>query len=125
MSQNIGSSVSLVISVEGTYIVRITKNGCSEDFSVIVDNSYCGIPNGISPNDDNLNDNFDLSNFKVKNLQIFNRYGMEMYRKANYVNEWAGQTNDGQKLPDGTYYYIIEFQNGTIKVGWVYKNSEY
>ena len=125
MSQNIGSSVSLVISVEGTYIVRITKNGCSEDFSVIVDNSYCGIPNGISPNDDDLNDNFDLSNFKVKNLQIFNRYGMEMYRKANYVNEWAGQTNDGQELPDGTYYYIIEFQNKSVKVGWVYKNSEY
>ena len=125
MSQNIGSSVSLIVSVKGTYIVRITKNGCSEDFSLIVDNSYCGIPRGISPNNDNLNDIFDLSNFKLRNLQIFNRYGMEMYRKANYVNEWNGQTNDGQELPDGTYYYVIEFQNKSTKVGWVYKNSEY
>ena len=43
-----------------------------------------------------------------------------MYQKKNYKNEWRGQTNDGTSLPDGTYYYIITFNDETSKTGWIY-----
>jgi gliding motility-associated-like protein len=102
-----------------------TFNGCVTDATENVTSVYCAIPKGISPNNDTKNDTFDLTNFDVKKLQIFNRYGMEVYSKEQYKNEWDGKSNDGQVLPDGTYFYVIEFESGKTKTGWVYKNSEY
>jgi gliding motility-associated-like protein len=115
---------TLVITSPGNYRVVGTLNGCSVDATENATFIYCEIPKGISPNGDGLNDNFDLSNLKVKHLQIFNRYGMEMYSKANYKNEWNGYSDSGLNLPDGTYYYIINFESGKTKTGWVYKNNE-
>jgi hypothetical protein len=57
----------------------------------------------------------------VKKLEIFNRYGTKVYSKANYINEWVGQCDDGGILPDGVYYYVIDFESGReTKVGWIY-----
>jgi gliding motility-associated-like protein len=84
----------------------------------------CEIQKGISPNGDDYNDFFDLSNFEVSTLKIFNRYGMLVYDKANYTNQWYGKSNDGEQLPDATYYYLIELNDGASKTGWVYINSK-
>jgi len=61
----------------------------------------------------------------VAKLSIFNRYGTSVYSKTNYTNEWGGQSNSGNELSDGTYYYVIELKNGRdTKTGWVYINRE-
>jgi hypothetical protein len=89
---------------------------------------YCNIQKGISPNPtpDGKNDFFDLINLDVQNLNIFNRYGVKVYSKAQYTNEWRGQTDSGSELPDGTYYYVIEFNNNSkTKTGWIYINRQY
>jgi large repetitive protein len=107
------------------YSVQIkTPEGCESTQSFKIDNIYCGIQKGISPNNDNKNDFFDLTNFDVKEFSIFNRYGVKVYVKSGYKNEWVGQTNSGEILPDGTYFYNIEFANNEIKTGWVYINKE-
>ncbi|MEZ4853124.1 gliding motility-associated C-terminal domain-containing protein, partial [Flavobacterium sp.] len=85
----------------------------------------CMIPRGISPNGDGLNDTFDLSNFDVKKLEIFNRYGMKVYSKSDYVNEWSGYSDSGDELPDATYYYVIYFNNSPARTGWVYINRQH
>lgn len=87
--------------------------------------SNCMIQKGISPNGDGKNDFFDLEGFDVKSLTIFNRYGMKVYHKDQYVKEWNGQTDKGRILPDAVYYYLIEFNNETKKTGWVYVIQEY
>jgi gliding motility-associated-like protein len=115
---------TLIATSPDTYRVAVTFNGCTTDATENVTSIYCEIPKGISPNNDGKNDSFDLTNFDVRKLQIYNRYGMEMYSKTNYTNEWDGFSNAGQNLPDGTYYYVIEFESGKTKTGWVYKNSE-
>ena len=53
-------------------------------------------------------------------MQIINRYGMEVYSKDNYTDEWDGKTSSGKELPNGTYYYILNLANGKIKTGWIY-----
>jgi gliding motility-associated-like protein len=106
------------------YVLQATLNGCSQLFPVNVTSVYCSIPKGISPNDDNFNDNFDLSNFEVSELQIFNRYGLEVYQKNNYTNEWNGKTDNGEELPSATYFYLVSFQSGAQTSGWVYLNRE-
>jgi gliding motility-associated-like protein len=80
------------------------------------------IQKGISADGDGLNDNFELTGFDVKNLQIFNRYGMKVYSKSNYTNQWFGQSDGGDDLPDATYYYVIERNNGENITGWIYLN---
>jgi gliding motility-associated-like protein len=92
---------------------------------ITIDRIYCEIQNGISPNNDGKNDNFDLRSLNVQQLGIFNRYGTKVYVKADYIDEWVGQSNAGDELPDGTYYYVIEFKNNQpSKTGWIYINRE-
>ena len=92
----------------------------SED--VIVET--CTIQKGISPNNDGRNDNFDLSGYNVSKLEIFNRYGTIVYSKNNYEDEWYGQSDNGNELPDGTYYFVIKFTDIETKTGWIYINRE-
>lgn len=73
------------------------------------------IPSGISPNDDGVNDNFEivgLFKFPAHQLQIFNRWGDLIYDAQPYNNDWHGQTNKGMVLGgdavvEGTYFYIF------------------
>jgi gliding motility-associated-like protein len=80
------------------------------------------IPKGISPNGDGKNENWDLISIDVITLKLYNRYGQLVYEKKNYTNEWFGQNNNSQSLPDGTYFYVLHLECGT-KTGWVYINK--
>ncbi|PWA03988.1 T9SS type B sorting domain-containing protein, partial [Flavobacterium psychrotolerans] len=117
------TSNTLVVKTTDNYKVVMNSGGCPAEATENVTFFYCEIPKGISPNGDGKNDVFDLSNFHVKKLEIFNRYGIKVYSKSNYNKEWNGTTDGGQELPDATYYYVVEFENGTTKTGWVYINK--
>jgi gliding motility-associated-like protein len=118
-----GDEQSLNVPAPGTYTVTVTYNGCqvtSDPF--VVASTACQIQRGISANNDNFNDTFDLTGFDVKHLTIFNRLGMKVYSRGNYINEWDGKSDDGDELPDGTYFYVIERNTGGDLTGWVYIN---
>ncbi|NHN28164.1 T9SS type B sorting domain-containing protein, partial [Flavobacterium jejuense] len=100
------------------------EDPCYDTGNLTVTTIQCTIQKGISPNNDGKNDSFDLSYFNVNKLEIFNRYGREVYTKSNYEDEWSGQTNNGDELPDGTYYYVIEFADMDSKTGWIYINRQ-
>ncbi|WP_055444144.1 gliding motility-associated C-terminal domain-containing protein [Lacinutrix himadriensis] len=100
-----------------------TNNNCTKTDSLLIEQVFCSIPQGISPNDNGKNDFFDLSLLGIKKLEIFNRWGTSVYQKNNYTNEWHGQSNSGNKLPTSTYFYIVEFKNNSKPIsGWVYLN---
>ncbi|TDP60263.1 choice-of-anchor J domain-containing protein [Flavobacterium dankookense] len=120
----VGSTQTIIAPKAETYTVTVTSNGCSNTADVIVETIACVIQKGISPNGDNENDAFELTGLDVKKLEIFNRYGMKVYTKNNYTNQWVGQSDNGDELPDGTYYYVIERNNGENKTGWIYINRE-
>jgi gliding motility-associated-like protein len=118
------NSQSINATATGIYTVIVTSNGCTSSAQFEVVSIGCEIQKGISANNDGLNDNFELSGFGVKRLEIFNRYGLKVYTKSNYTNEWFGQTDNGDELPDGTYYYVIEFNAAQTKTGWIYITRE-
>lgn len=69
----------------------------------------CDIPNIFTPNEDGVNDFFDvpcLVNGQVAKLLVFNRWGDLVYQSDNYQNQWDGR-HQGMPLPDGTYFYIL------------------
>ncbi len=96
-------------------------SGCITTNTVEIDNkNLCLVPRGISPQGDGVNDSFDLSHFGGVSLQIINRYGMKVYDKKNYQNEWFGQTNSSTTLlPSGTYFYQFVTNQGETLSGWV------
>ena len=120
--QNIGSGNAVAASASGTYQLTVTQNGCSATQNVEVLSTACSIQKGISANNDGLNDTFNLAGYNVKELKIFNRYGTAVYSKTGYQNEWYGQSDNGDELPDGTYYYLIDFADAKTKTGWIYIN---
>ena len=104
-----------------TFSVTMTNsNICSKTKSITIDSIYCDIPNIITDNNDTFNDTFDLKLLNVKQIYIYNRWGRLVYDKENYIDEWYGQTNEGKILPDGVYFYILEFFSENSKTGWVF-----
>jgi len=113
-------TIDLTEKAIGTYQVTVTNaDGCFKTQTIDVTSTSCMIPRGISPdNADSKNDFFDLTNLGVQNLQIFNRYGLQVYEKNNYTKEWFGQSDKGD-LPTGTYFYVAKMADKQV-TGWVY-----
>jgi gliding motility-associated-like protein len=44
-------------------------------------------------------------------LNVVNRWGQEVYSSSNYKNDWDGRHNNGEELPEGTYFYILKHQS--------------
>ena len=79
--------------------------------------SYNGvISNVLTPDGDGVNDAWYVENvlfYLDSDVKIYNEYGMEIYSAAPYKNDWKG-TYNGNKLPDGTYYYVLKFKNSNL-----------
>ena len=106
-----------------TIHVRVEDVNAFECFSTTsFDLVVCLIPDGISPNNDGYNDSFELKGYDVKILKIYNRYGKLVYTTTNYADNWEGESSDGKKLPVGTYFYHIIYDENLEKTGWVYIN---
>ncbi len=107
--------------LEYSLTISSPSTGCETTNTITVTSVFCDIQKGISPDGNGSNDSFDLSFRKVKKLEIFNRYGLKLYSKMNYTNQWEGQTDNGDILPSATYYYVIEFNtNEAPLTGWIY-----
>jgi gliding motility-associated-like protein len=72
---------------------------------------------GFSPNGDGQNDNLFINcneSFPDATLNVFNRWGDEVWRSnGHYNNDWNGTNMVGEVLPDGTYYYIYKYNDGS------------
>jgi gliding motility-associated-like protein len=84
---------------------------------VTVSDTTCTIPNGFSPNGDGVNDVFVIpcnEDFPKADLVIFSRWGDEVWRSnGHYNNDWDGKNQQKTVLPDGTYYLIYNYNDGT------------
>jgi len=80
------------------------------------------VPNAFSPNGDGINDVWQirgLSSYPDAVLQVFNRYGQQLYYSKSYNIPWDG-TFKGTQLPVGTYYYVVDLKIGEPPIsGWV------
>ncbi len=73
-----------------------------------------GFPNTITPNNDGLNETFvieplfeDPSRYPRARLTIVNRWGTVLFNAQPYTNNFAGISDNGSVIPDGTYYYVF------------------
>lgn len=113
--------------------IKSADYGCDTTFTkdIIVLPVKLKIPNIFTPNGDGINDYFIIDNdptvdydeennentrnfeydsynplrdyYLRTELTVFNRWGRIVYKSTDYNNDW-----DGGKLPDATYFYVLE-----------------
>jgi gliding motility-associated-like protein/uncharacterized repeat protein (TIGR01451 family) len=79
------------------------------------------IYNAFSPNEDGNNDVFFIKNIEFypnNTLTIYNRWGNEVFQTATYQNDWKGTFGE-QRLPDGTYFYILNIKGQKQRSGYI------
>ena len=120
------TGLALEVLAGGLYEVEVTftATGCSATVGQeVAQLEDCVIPQGISPNGDGLNETFDLSSFNVTRLEVFNRNGRLVYSRDSYTDQWHGQSDSGEELPVGTYFYTMVYDGGASTMSaWVYIN---
>lgn len=108
----------------GTFIVtQIVSDGygCSDTARVAIKINNVTteistlIPNAISPNGDGKNDFWKLDFLSIlypnAEINIYTRWGENIYNSVGaYSNPWDG-TYNGAKLPVGTYYYVLNLND--------------
>jgi gliding motility-associated-like protein len=118
-----------------------TTNCISDDnISVTVSLTDCDdkkydffIPDGFSPNGDNVNDTFRIPDIEFLypdyTIEIFNRYGNIMFKGNKNKPNWDGRSSEGGGFgdgvaPNGVYFYVIYFNkdNRSAKQGRLYLN---
>ncbi len=94
-----------------TYYVVITdENGCLaiDSVTVWVDIDF-NVPNAFTPNDDGLNDEFNIQTEMLISyyIAIYNRWGDLVFTSDDINEGWNGTLN-GVLQEIGTYMYVIE-----------------
>ncbi|WP_188443089.1 DUF7507 domain-containing protein, partial [Planktosalinus lacus] len=105
--------------------IDINGNGNPDDPTIVILPQVAGeafeIFNGVTPNNDGLNDFFrieGIEDYTNNNVQIFNRWGVLVFERDNYNNaenafrgrsEGRVTVKEDDELPTGTYFYIIRF----------------
>ncbi|PID87851.1 MAG: hypothetical protein CSB06_02870, partial [Bacteroidia bacterium] len=121
------------------YAVSVSDAGCRsrESLPIYILLEDCSIdvlkvPDGFTPNGDGINDRFvikGLEDYPDNRLMIMNRWGNKVYEQNPYGNKWDGKSNAGLRfggndLPEGTYFYILEYKDKTgkhvNKKGYIY-----
>lgn len=110
----------ITVKDTGWYIVEMEIDSaiCSLTDSFRVDIKPCFkplvLPNAFSPNIDKVNDTFkpeQTFTYETFELIIYNRWGLKVYESANPYFEWNGSDLSGNKLPEGTYFYIARLKH--------------
>jgi gliding motility-associated-like protein len=103
-----------------TYSLQVTSaDGCTASDQVFVKVLKTPtIPNTFSPNGDGIHDRWEikyLESYPGATVEIFNRYGQQVYYSVGYSAGWDGNFK-GKPLPAGTYYYLINPKNGRKQI---------
>lgn len=73
------------------------------------------MPTGFTPNGDGINDVFSPLGAQARyardyEMQVWNRWGQEVFRANEYSMGWDG-THNGQQAQTGVYAYILKYKN--------------
>jgi len=117
-------SPSLNLQGNGNYTVTLIAYSnqlvCSDTLtgtlSVLMCNMTVNAPNIFTPNADGINDTWQLLiietgvNNSTFEINIFDRWGIEVFETTDPKHGWDGRTTSGIECSEGTYYYLAKYQ---------------
>jgi gliding motility-associated-like protein len=122
---NVGTyAVSALVEFQcytDTLELTLTLVDCPQDPPAVIPDSPLLIPNVISPNNDGLNDLFEIDNLQENTeVIILNRWGNVVFSSTNYQNNWDGKDTSGKELADGVYTYKYKTKDAKIGHGFLH-----
>lgn len=105
----------------GDYEVTLTVTDVNGCISTIVKGKYVVfapdlfIPNVFSPNDDGVNDVFEIvyTGKEDFSLELFDRWGRVVYTADRAIDTWNGIRETGDQAPEGVYFYSLTIGDRT------------
>nr|WP_321412000.1 LamG-like jellyroll fold domain-containing protein [uncultured Allomuricauda sp.] len=81
----------------------------------------------FTPNGDGNNDTWivpGIENYPNNQVKVFNKWGHQVFATKSYRNNWEGVYKENrEKLPAGSYLYVIELGDGSEPIqGWIFIN---
>ncbi|MEN0003472.1 MAG: cohesin domain-containing protein [Bacteroidota bacterium] len=122
LNADVAENTSLVEELcPGTYFVEITDaNNCGTitEQGVVENKAFPCFSERqvITPDGNGTNDEFIIfcvGDFPDNTLEIYNRWGQLVFEAENYDNTWEGTTENGDPLPEGAYYYVLEYTDNS------------
>ncbi|WP_133159418.1 gliding motility-associated C-terminal domain-containing protein [Solitalea longa] len=98
-----------------TYFVSFSKGSCESErteVKVSLTSDAVQVSNVFTPNGDGKNEVWEIGNMQQNpsaEISVFNRYGQMVFHSIGYHTPFDG-TYKSQKLPSGTYYYVIHLK---------------
>ena len=85
---------------------------CFDEYETNIEVAPFFIPNAFSPNDDGKNDVFfdgtPVLNVTSFDMQIYNRWGQNIYTTDSFFRPWDGFMSNSDPSPEGLYTYKIK-----------------
>ena len=103
-----------------TFTLMGEENGCKKyDYVTITIESELIIPSSFSPNDDGVNDVFEIVGIEQYPncfIRIYDRWGEEVFQKIaySYENAWNGKLLS--KVNPGVYFYVLELRDSEKQI---------
>jgi gliding motility-associated-like protein len=109
------------------YAISEDADGCKsmEALEVVINLEACEdkdlvLYDGFSPNNDGINDVFTIKNIELLypgyTIDFYNRWGNVVYEGKASKPYWNGELNgNGELLPKGIYFYILDFRKNNKK----------
>lgn len=116
---NHGKTTQNVVDLPGGdySLTVVDQHACPmvEDYYIRIPEYICiWIPNAFTPNGDGINDEWIIKNaflYPQITVTVYNQDGFVVFYNNGYQVPWNGLFN-GNQAPSGTYYYIVNPQNG-------------
>jgi hypothetical protein len=98
------------------YLIVQQGDYCMDTAKVELHITHFFIPNLVTPNGDQLNEKFEITNTPGRfDVEIYNRWGDRVYKEKGYTDNW-----DLSSVSDGVYYYQVDDnESGNTYKGWV------
>lgn len=118
-----GQNVSIVDGYEPLTVIVQDKNNCTITKTVVgpLGRDCNEARLVITPNGDGINDYLILACanvFTLNKFTVFDRWGKVLLTRSGYTNDWDGVDKQGNPLPEGGYFWALEYinQNGNLEV---------
>lgn len=113
------SSLSAFVNPTQTVTVTLTatENGCTfSDYLTITVDTELDIPNTFSPNNDNINDTWEIrgiEDYPDNMIIIYDRWGQKVFETTGYsaLKSWDGKIRN-KVATEGVYFYVLDLRTG-------------
>lgn len=129
-TSHIGCDSLALYAMDGNYIYKVNTANAAVSLACIADSTYIiwgaasihdfaspsgpptEIPNVFTPNNDGLNDDFQLINPPDNgnfSFVVYSRWGNKIFETNDPVFQWNGSNLEGNILNEGVYFYRIHY----------------